>query len=449
MGSTSYGVGLGDWIVTRPEHWLFAGTGMKAGDRIAGLVGWEYHGPPYRADPSLEVVAAGPVSDSRGNRQADTHGAASTTAPSGSIVFNAGTCWWNMVLSTPPGFVTPPNRTSPGRSARPADHPQPAGPDHRRRPQPRRPTPRGPCDELAGRGAGGPTAGWTIASAPSAGSACRRRVSRALRLPRPAADRRARRVHRDHLQRRRHPAAARSDRAVPDAGARRVADLPRPCRSGSWWRRPTSTPATWRGPGRARSRTSPRRATTGAPLNTACGVTTQEYPFNAGQQITLGLLGAGHTAEQLMKGVYEGTLGRLVEWLFSTDTPEDRFAAETVARAGALRARRAVAAVPVRGAAAAAVGGDADVGPARHPQVGAPRRPERRVRRQGAVRVGGAADRRDAGRQGHRAPARLGRRRDAGRAAGQRRRDRVHRRARTRSSSRCRAATRSPAASSA
>jgi hypothetical protein len=64
-------------------------------------------------------------------------------------------------------------------------------------------------------------------------------------------------------------------------------------------------------------------------LNTACGVTTQEYAFNAGQQITLGMLGAGHTAEQLVKGVYEGTLGRLIEWLATTDTPEDRFAAET------------------------------------------------------------------------------------------------------------------------
>jgi hypothetical protein len=64
-------------------------------------------------------------------------------------------------------------------------------------------------------------------------------------------------------------------------------------------------------------------------FNTACGVTTQEYAFNAGQQITLGVLGAGHTAEQLLKGVYEGTLGRVAEWLFSTDTPEDRFAAET------------------------------------------------------------------------------------------------------------------------
>ncbi|MEO5820425.1 MAG: hypothetical protein ABIT71_07940 [Vicinamibacteraceae bacterium] len=65
-------------------------------------------------------------------------------------------------------------------------------------------------------------------------------------------------------------------------------------------------------------------------VNTACGVTTQEYSFNAGQQITLGVLGAGHTAEQVLKGAYEGSLGRFTEWLFSTDTPEDRFAGDTV-----------------------------------------------------------------------------------------------------------------------
>ena len=30
----------------KPDHWIFAGTGMKKGDRIPGLVGWEYHGDP-------------------------------------------------------------------------------------------------------------------------------------------------------------------------------------------------------------------------------------------------------------------------------------------------------------------------------------------------------------------------------------------------------------------
>jgi hypothetical protein len=64
-------------------------------------------------------------------------------------------------------------------------------------------------------------------------------------------------------------------------------------------------------------------------MSTACGVTTREYPFDNGQQLALGVLGAGHTAEQLFKGAYERTLGRLSEWLSGTDTPEDRFAAET------------------------------------------------------------------------------------------------------------------------
>jgi len=64
-------------------------------------------------------------------------------------------------------------------------------------------------------------------------------------------------------------------------------------------------------------------------MSTACGVTTREYAFDNSQQIALGVLGAGYTAEQVLKGVYEGTLGRFVEWLQTTDTPEDRFAAET------------------------------------------------------------------------------------------------------------------------
>src|SRR6266542_2282355 len=46
LGAKSYGVGLADWKCTAPEHWLFKGTGMKKGDSIKDLVGWEYHGFP-------------------------------------------------------------------------------------------------------------------------------------------------------------------------------------------------------------------------------------------------------------------------------------------------------------------------------------------------------------------------------------------------------------------
>src|SRR5262245_21506512 len=35
---------------------------------------------------------------------------------------------------------------------------------------------------------------------------------------------------------------------------------------------------------------------------TACGVTRQEYAFNNGQQVSLGLLGAGYTADLVLKG---------------------------------------------------------------------------------------------------------------------------------------------------
>ena len=28
--------GSGDWICTKPEHWIFAGTGMKKGETIPG-----------------------------------------------------------------------------------------------------------------------------------------------------------------------------------------------------------------------------------------------------------------------------------------------------------------------------------------------------------------------------------------------------------------------------
>ena len=33
--------GRADWICSAEKHWLFAGTGMKNGDRIPRLVGWE------------------------------------------------------------------------------------------------------------------------------------------------------------------------------------------------------------------------------------------------------------------------------------------------------------------------------------------------------------------------------------------------------------------------
>ena len=38
--------GSGNWTVTRAGHWIFEGTGLRDGDSIPGLVGWEHHGDP-------------------------------------------------------------------------------------------------------------------------------------------------------------------------------------------------------------------------------------------------------------------------------------------------------------------------------------------------------------------------------------------------------------------
>ena len=105
MGASSYGVGLTDWACARPDHWLFEGTGMKKGDVIPRLVGWEFHGHPLREDPNLLVLAEGKANATMGG---DTYAATIYPGPKGNFVFNAATCWWSMVLSKPPGFVSPP-----------------------------------------------------------------------------------------------------------------------------------------------------------------------------------------------------------------------------------------------------------------------------------------------------------------------------------------------------
>lgn len=96
--------GGGDWIVTKPEHWIFEGTGVQKGDSVPGLVGWEFHGDP--ADlPGLEVVAEG-IALSGGKRPA--HWTATVyPGPKENFVFNASTIWWAQGLSSPPGHMLP------------------------------------------------------------------------------------------------------------------------------------------------------------------------------------------------------------------------------------------------------------------------------------------------------------------------------------------------------
>ena len=96
--------GGGDWIATKSDHWIFDGTGMKKGDRIPGLVGWEYHGAP--ADiPGLEVVAEGIAL--HGGVQPKRWTATVYPGPKGNFVFNAATIYWAQGLSSPPGHMLP------------------------------------------------------------------------------------------------------------------------------------------------------------------------------------------------------------------------------------------------------------------------------------------------------------------------------------------------------
>jgi hypothetical protein len=96
--------GGGDWIVTRPEHWMFEGTGMRRGDRIPGLIGWEYHGDPARIS-GLEVVAEGVAWV--GGQVPQKWTATYYPGPSGNFVFNASTIFWAQGLSSPPGHTLP------------------------------------------------------------------------------------------------------------------------------------------------------------------------------------------------------------------------------------------------------------------------------------------------------------------------------------------------------
>jgi len=93
-----------DWICTNPRNWIFDGTGMKVGDSVPGLVGWEFHGDP--ADiTGLEIVAEGNAL--RGGTAPSHWTATIYPGPKKNHVFNASTIWWAQGLSSPPGHILP------------------------------------------------------------------------------------------------------------------------------------------------------------------------------------------------------------------------------------------------------------------------------------------------------------------------------------------------------
>lgn len=96
--------GGGDWTCVKPDHWIFAGSGMQKGDSIPGLVGWEHHGAPANL-PGLEVVAEGTA---WAGGVTPAHWTATIfPGPKHNFVFNAATIFWAQDLSMPPGHTLP------------------------------------------------------------------------------------------------------------------------------------------------------------------------------------------------------------------------------------------------------------------------------------------------------------------------------------------------------
>jgi hypothetical protein len=106
-----------DWTCADEKHWIFEGTGMRNGDGIPGLVGWETQGDLGDL-VRLQVVARGRVVND--HKVKGTYAATVYPGPEDNFVFNAATIWWGDGLSAPPGYKSPAARGA-----------RPRGPDPR------------------------------------------------------------------------------------------------------------------------------------------------------------------------------------------------------------------------------------------------------------------------------------------------------------------------------
>jgi hypothetical protein len=120
MGGRVSGISGGDWICRNHEHWLYEGTGIKEGDAIKDLIGWEFHGRPDMGLPGMEILAYSPMAADNGDPQLP-HVATIYNGPKGNVVFNAGSIWYAQGMSSPPGHVFPAYH----------NQPKPQGPDPR------------------------------------------------------------------------------------------------------------------------------------------------------------------------------------------------------------------------------------------------------------------------------------------------------------------------------
>jgi hypothetical protein len=86
-----------DMVVVDAANWLFAGTGLHNGDRLAGVVGEEYdrYDPRFTSPNNVEILTHSPLTCRGLPDHAD---ATYYSAPSGAGIFAAGTIGWNGAL---------------------------------------------------------------------------------------------------------------------------------------------------------------------------------------------------------------------------------------------------------------------------------------------------------------------------------------------------------------
>jgi len=96
-----------DYVVTNSSHWVYAGTGFRDGDHVAGIVGYEADSlmPNYPAPNSANqtLLSASPYNDPGGMTY--TANSSIYQAPGGAWVFASGTLSWPWALDDAPGIL--------------------------------------------------------------------------------------------------------------------------------------------------------------------------------------------------------------------------------------------------------------------------------------------------------------------------------------------------------
>jgi hypothetical protein len=82
----------GDIAIGDTSHWIFAGSGLHPGDRIAGLLGYEADRSTPTAYPGTIILTRSPFLHDDGTP--DESNMTIYTARSGAIVFATGTIYW-------------------------------------------------------------------------------------------------------------------------------------------------------------------------------------------------------------------------------------------------------------------------------------------------------------------------------------------------------------------